>query len=110
MTAPVCDCPVVPDLSDATAEQLDRIVGRPHRCASCGQELELRCPEGHVHQAPKTHSPNVRPKATVDAGPRRRESKPRTYKPKLCACGETFTPTGPRDIRCPGCKGRVAVP
>lgn len=30
---------------------------------------------------------------------------PRTYKPKVCACGVTFQPTGPRDIRCSKCRG-----
>jgi hypothetical protein len=32
------------------------------------------------------------------------QKKQRTYQPKVCACGSTFTPTGPRDVRCPACK------
>jgi hypothetical protein len=37
-------------------------------------------------------------------GPRPRA--PRTYTPKPCArCAATFTPTGPRTLYCPSCRG-----
>jgi len=29
---------------------------------------------------------------------------PRIYRPKTCPCGATFTPTGPRAIRCDACR------
>jgi hypothetical protein len=87
-----CRCPVLPAFDELTAEQLDAIGARPLCCVSCGQELELRCPEGHVHRAPRL--------------PRGRDTKPRNYRPKPCtACRETFTPTGPRDNICSNCRG-----
>lgn len=132
MTA-ACDCPVVPDLSELQAPALELIIGAPLKCLSCGHELELRCPEGHVHQAPRTTSPNIRPavKALPPEKPRGRTcpdcgsallprkqvcrvchpDKPvgtnsaRVYSPKACACGRTFIPSGPRSVRCDVCRG-----
>lgn len=73
-----------------TAEELAQVSSRPLCCTKCGQELELRCGNGHVHRAPRS--------------PRGKDTNPRTYKPRPCECGATFTPTGPRDSRCPTCK------
>lgn len=33
----------------------------------------------------------------------------RRYKPKTCACGATFVPSGPRATRCAPCRGRTAT-
>lgn len=94
MTAPAttCDCPVLPDLSEISAADLEKIIGGPLRCASCGHELELRCPEGHLHRALKVpRAPNGR--------------RPFKWQPKACVdCGNRFLPTGGRDVRCPSCK------
>lgn len=60
-----CNCPVLPDLNEMSADEFDQVIGKPLCCTSCGQELELRCPEGHVHHAPRTRSPNDRPEKTL---------------------------------------------
>ena len=123
MTTTDCRCPAPPALDELPAAELVDVIGKPLRCTSCGEELELSCPKGHVHQAPRSVSPNVaRPIAekvrTCDAGhelkgSRRRclicDPKPtptssRTYKPKQCGCGRTFMPTGPRALRCEECR------
>jgi hypothetical protein len=85
-----CVCPAVPDLSEVSVQDLSVILRSPLKCTCCGQELELRCPEGHVHKTPPL-SP-------------RKFTQRRTYRDKVCACGMTFTPTGPRDVRCAACK------
>jgi DNA-directed RNA polymerase subunit RPC12/RpoP len=71
-------------------------------CAECGEELEVRCKNGHEPQPFK-----LRDAGASRADVPHRVSMPRTYKPKVCDCGLAFQPTGPRDIRCPACKGRV---
>jgi len=124
-----CNCPVLPAFDELTAEELDQVTGSPLRCLSCGGVLELRCPEGHVHQAPRSHSPNVPRAARVDrrrvcasghelpkgakrcytCQPRPERRSNRTYKAKPCReCRETFTPTGPRDDICTTCRGGVS--
>lgn len=120
-TSDPCDCPQVPDFSEMSTEQIDRMIGKPLRCTSCGGELELRCPEGHLHQAPRTRSPNHRPAVQQDvdrtcaAGhrmafrqrvclvchPKAEPRSHRTYAPKPCAqCRREFQPTGPRALFC----------
>lgn len=89
----LCACPVLPDFSTIDQAELDRIVGSPLKCQECGSEIELRCPEGHVHKVEPTRSPNAKPRGA--------DSKPRHYKPKPCAtCRREFNPTGPRDNFC----------
>lgn len=152
-----CNCPVLPALDEMNAEQLQQVMSKPLCCESCGEELELRCPEGHVHHVPKTRSPNERPAAMHDAVeakncpecrqpfmPRRYQRRcdscqasadrkctkcgttmavraklcrvcnppiargshgGRVYQQKACAgCRKPFTPTGPRALRCGGCR------
>lgn len=119
-----CRCPMPPALDELPAAELADVIGKPLRCTSCGEELELSCPKGHVHQAPRSVSPNiVRPIVekvrTCDAGHELRPgqrvcrvcrpkpvatSTPRTYAPKQCSCGRTFTPTGPNAKRCEVCR------
>lgn len=98
------------------------------RC-QCGKALELRCPDGHdpdaeprplrVHDAvdrvardTKAPRKNARePKrqdVPLEHPPALREKSRRRWQAKhdrRCACGAMFTPTGPRDTRCPTCKG-----
>jgi hypothetical protein len=71
-------------------------------CGECGEDLEVRCKNGHEPEPFKLRDP-----AASRADSPRRQSAPRTYKPKACGCGITFQPTGPRDIRCLACKVRL---
>lgn len=36
-------CPMLPDFSELTAQQLAKIARRPLRCVNCGEVLELAC-------------------------------------------------------------------
>lgn len=124
-------CPNPPALDEMGRAELDRVIGKPLCCASCGGELELRCAAGHLHVAPKTKSPNggTAPHGKVrqcDAGhrlppfksrclicrplpvPKYRIEDRRSPGPRArlrFVCGETFTPTGPNSKRCEGCRG-----
>jgi hypothetical protein len=71
-------------------------------CGNCGEELEVRCKNGHEPEPFK-----LRDAASSRTDVARQPSSPRTYKPKACGCGITFQPTGPRDIRCVTCKAVV---
>jgi acetyl-CoA carboxylase beta subunit len=76
-------------------------------CRTCGREF----PRSQVRAHSSTDNEPAGDIAAVElpADPRADanvEKKPRTYKPKVCRCGDTFTPTGPRDIRCVPCKAR----
>lgn len=83
-------CPMPPDLSEMSAVQLDRVIGKPLCCTACGAELELRCAEGHVHQVPRSPSPNDRP-------------APAKHEVKKCPdCGNDFEPR-PYQRRCDAC-------
>lgn len=60
-------CPMPPALDELNAEELDQVIGKPLCCVACGGELELRCPEGHLHLVKHTPSPNNRPAPEHDA-------------------------------------------
>jgi DNA-directed RNA polymerase subunit RPC12/RpoP len=66
-------------------------------CRTCGREFRRSqiASERRADDAPPASPPEP---STAKV--------PRTYKPKTCSCGDTFTPTGPRDIRCTPCKAR----
>jgi hypothetical protein len=82
--------------SQIAAVRADDDVPTSEQLAEAGICEEHRSPFCE-HAFPSTPEPAPEPAA---------ERKPRTYKPKVCSCGETFTPTGPRDIRCTPCKAR----
>lgn len=108
--------PVVPEV-------LVGDLSKPLCCETCGHELELRCANGHRHRNNAGHR-HVRAAGTRECcvcknmfEPRplqrrcddclaaaRANLTQRNYKPRVCACGTTFTPTGPRDVRCSTCK------
>lgn len=79
----------------------DPIPAGPVTCVDCGQPLELSCAGAcgktgesieAAAKADPSHASNLAPK------------KARTYQAKVCACGTTFTPTGPRGVKCAACK------
>ena len=111
-------CPEMPTIEGSVEFP---IPSGPVRCVCCGEPLELRCAKrcgqaaASVAAAAAAH-PSIGYVASTTPAPRRaldlalaatdtRSYRPRTYKPKGCACGQAFTPTGPRDVRCPTCKG-----
>ena len=79
------------------------IPATPITCVDCGQPLELTCTgacgktDASIEAATNAH-PSVAHESNLA------QRKARTYQPKVCPCGTTFTPTGPRDVRCPACK------
>lgn len=75
-------------------------LSQPLRCLDCGQELELRCAQGHRHTANVGEIRTRKPRA--DKG--RPRTTPVAYKPKQCSCGATFTPAGPNTKRCDTCR------
>lgn len=99
-----CVCP------DVQLDPTHPIPADPLRCACCGSPIVLTCAGecGTEHVRAAFGAASTAMHATRgDFTPtgRRRETRPRRYQPKACACGVTFMPTGPRDSRCPTCKG-----
>ena len=74
------------------APQTSEEMYAPLRCG-CGAALKLAC-------AAACSKPTIERRASPRASSKR---GPYTYKPKTCSCGATFTPTGPRSIRCSAC-------
>lgn len=74
MTSP---CPVVPDVSELSRADLERVTDAPLRCAHCGGELELRCGEGHKHEPRLLPYPNSIAK--------KKDNSAR----QVCTCGHT---------------------
>src|SRR5262249_44541732 len=81
-------------------------------CGTCGREFP-RSQIRAIETAPDLEKVTYMAALDVIADPSVElsveavEQKPkqrRVYEPKRCACGATFTPTGPRDVRCPPCK------
>lgn len=99
---PSCACPEVPAFDELSAAELDRIMGAPLKCTSCGSELELRCPEGHVHQVEPTRSPNHRPAPKPD--------KSYVAATRDCRqCGQAFAPRK-HQRTCDGCATQSPPP
>ena len=94
-----CLCPDIP--------APDQIGAGPITCTCCGQPLVITCPGecGTEHVRQSVARAIGRP---VTAERTKRKSpvytRPRVYKPKVCGCGETFIPTGPRGEKCPKCR------
>lgn len=86
-------------------------------CGECGEPLELRCVNGHdplpigVRAEFSLDIEGDVEGVEPDAAPlppdrqRRAPARPPVFEPKQCACGETFTPSGPNAKRCPTCRG-----
>lgn len=109
--------PMVPDIAIGD-------LSKPLCCEVCGHALELRCGNGHLHRgnvgAAKNRAAGTRGcmRCHKEFEPRpmqrrcddclaaeRANLTRRNYRPKLCTgCGGSFTPTGPRDVRCATCK------
>lgn len=93
-----CACPQLPELPVAGTG--------PVTCVCCGKPLVLTCPgecgTAHVRQSiDRAIATPARPR------PKRKSpvyTRPRVYKPRVCRCGATFTPTGPRGDKCPECR------
>lgn len=68
-----------------------------------------RCTAGHELPPRKSRClicrPIARPLTRRSPGPR---AGPLTFRPKRCACGQRFTPTGPNAKRCKRCRGAIA--
>lgn len=102
MSTLACTCPAMPECGPR-----DPIPTDPVRCVCCGHPLELSCAEkcGKVAES-------IAAAAGVSSGvsafpaekhARAKETKPRIFADRLCACGRSFTPHWSGDKRCPAC-------
>ncbi len=90
-------CPEIPEIDPQFPP------AGPLKCAGCGNELRITCGNDGC---PPPLGPRNQVGHGVHRGAHAGKGTPRTYKPKTCACGAEFTPTGPRDTACAACKAK----